>query len=1497
VVLKGNTHPLARPEFDQGLAPGDLPVERILLLLKRSPEQDIALQELLDAQQDPGSPSFHQWLTPEQFGEYFGPAPEDVDVITGWLQAQGFTVTGVAKGRHVIEFSGTAAQVGETFHTEIHKYLVNGEEHWANALDPQIPAALAPVVAGIVSLNNFRPGHIQPAMAGLTTNPWSAGAQPLLYYCMTGGCNHIAPGDFWKIYNEASLFTESPKIDGAGVTIGIVGTSDVLATDISSFRTNYIGADHTGRFQQIANGPDPGTGAAGDLLENTLDVEWASATAPGAAVELVASQSTPATGGWDLSALYLVDNNLAAVMSMSYGTCEQALGAGGNAFYNGLWEQAAAQGITVMVSSGDGGAAGCDNFDTETTATMGLAVNGYASTPFNVAVGGTMFNDGSGTYWSTTESSTPGPHTTALGYIPEVVWNQSGLDGGTGIIASGGGVSSCVTFNASGACVSGYPQPSWQANIFGNLSPLVRNVPDVSLPANKHDAYAIYINGALAAAWGTSASSPAFAGVMALVNQKAGARQGLANPVLYKLAASEFGASGNSACISANVTSGNTCVFYDITSGNNSVPGQAGYTAVEGYDKATGLGSVNVANLVNAWKTISARATSKTTVQANPTSITTSGSSLLTATVTSTNGLLPTGNVAFDIDGVPVGMGTLAGSGSTATATLTVSGSAAPVGSDSVKAYYGGDSNFKAAVSSAVTLTVSTVAGNATTLAATSVTTSSATLNGSVNPQGSSGYAYFAWGIDPNLVTGATTSHVTVIADSTAQPFSSTVIGLTSGVTYYFCIFFQKAGTSQPLPGNILSFKTLLPVATTKAASAVSTTTATLKGSVNPEGATGNAYFLFGTDPLLTNGVTQITNTAVVANTTTQNFVGYVNLLTPGTTYYYRMVFLNTTNNSYQTGAILSFKALNVITLGSGNTLNGNLSATAPAGHCNYSAPSDRSLLDLSGQSGPTVVTFTLSSTAFDSFVCVLNTSNALLAQDDDSAGNLNATTTISLSPAKYYIEASSFSGTGTGAYTLSAVAATITSPGSISLGARVVANLTSNAAKGVCNNQNPANRWTFSLTAPTTLTIDATSTAFDTTLCLLNSGNGYLDFNSNSGPGTNARLIEQSLGVGTYHIEVSSESYPFAGGAYTLSLQSGLPSAKPIKLKNTLGGRLGGVTAAKGVCNNQNPADRWTFTLTAPTTLYIDATSTAFDTTLCLLSSTNGYLDFNSNSGPGTNARLIEQNLALGTYYIEVSSESYPFAGGVYTLSLQKGLPPGKTISLGQTRSGSLSATVAAKGVCNNQNPADRWTFTLTASTTLYIDATSTAFDTTLCLLSSTNGYLGFNSNSGPGTNARLIEQNLTLGTYYIEVSSESYPFAGGAYTLSLQKGLPPGKPISLGQTLSGNLSATLAAKGVCNNQNPADRWQFSLSTTTTITMTATSTVFIPTVCLLDGSNNYVGFNSSSGSGKATLSESNLAAGTYYIEVSSANSPFLGGDYTLYLQTGTATASSKGLQ
>jgi subtilase family serine protease len=577
VTLRGNTHPLARPEFDRGAAPDSQPIRRMLLILERSPEQEAELRRLLDEQQTKSSPNFHHWLTPQEFGQRFGPADADIQAVTDWLISEGFEVSRVAAGRTVIEFSGTAGQVRQAFHTEIHKFEINGEEHFANTTDPRIPAGLAPRVKGIASLNNFpripmirRPGAFQRSKA-------TGEVRPLFTYAISGGTVYpVGPTDFATIYNVLPLWNAG--IDGRGVTIAIVGESNINLQDVRAFRTMW--GLPTNDPAIVLDGPDPGVlFGTPDETESDLDVEWSGAVAKGATIDFVVSESTESSAGVDLSALYIIDTNLAAVMSEGYGTCELFLGAGGNAFYSSLWEQASAQGITVTVAAGDQGSAACDSLPGETAAQYGAMVNGIASTPFNVAVGGTDFNDFGAwsTYWNST--NTPTTNSSALSYIPETTWNDScarlGLDsqcptsttaGGlrSDLTAGSGGPSNCTsgTISSPGpppvfTCSGGYAKPSWQTGT-GVPNDRVRDLPDVSLFASDGLSNSFYViceldlTAALGGSatscdlnspytdfiglGGTSASSPAFAGIMAMVNQKYG-RQGNANYVLYKLAA------------------------------------------------------------------------------------------------------------------------------------------------------------------------------------------------------------------------------------------------------------------------------------------------------------------------------------------------------------------------------------------------------------------------------------------------------------------------------------------------------------------------------------------------------------------------------------------------------------------------------------------------------------------------------------------------------------------------------------------------------------------------------------------------------------------------------------------------------------------------------------------------------------------------------------------------------------------------------------------------
>lgn len=590
VTLRNSTHRLARPEFDRGAAPPSLPMSNILLVLKRAPEQEAQLQQLLDEQQDPSSPNYHHWLTPEEFGRQFGPADEDVQVVTQWLKSHGFTVSNVAKGKTTIEFSGTAAQVEETFHTAIHKYVVNGEEHWANATDPQIPAALAPVVAGFASLHNFvkRPQLIRTGRT--VTAAYRPGSRP--QFTSSSG-NALAPGDYAIIYNINPVYQAGTN--GSGATIAVVARSNIKLQDITQFRSIFgLVANNP---QIVVNGTDPGVVKA-DESESVLDASWAGAVAPNATVKLVVSKTTNTTDGTDLSEQYIIDHNLADVMTESYGDCEAGYSGAQANFYASLAQQAAAQGITYTVSSGDNGVAGCDDPSSD-SASLPASVSVLASTPYTIAVGGTEFNENgnNNAYWSPNNSATM---VSALSYIPEDAWNESCTPAQCG--ASNAGL-----WSTSGGQSIFFQKPSWQVGVPGIPPDGVRDVPDVALTAASHDGYLLCLDNSCQANKqgefsfqvfsGTSASAPSFAGIMALVKQYVGSRLGQADYVLYRLATLEN-------LLSCNASLGqplSTCIFNDVTLGTNSVPGMAGFNAGGGYDLTTGLGSVNVANLIYWW--------------------------------------------------------------------------------------------------------------------------------------------------------------------------------------------------------------------------------------------------------------------------------------------------------------------------------------------------------------------------------------------------------------------------------------------------------------------------------------------------------------------------------------------------------------------------------------------------------------------------------------------------------------------------------------------------------------------------------------------------------------------------------------------------------------------------------------------------------------------------------------------------------------------------------
>lgn len=640
------------------------------LTLAPSPAQQADLNQLLAAQQTPGSPSYHQWLTPEQYAERFGVSQADINTISAWLQSQGLKVLRVARGRNAITFSGTAAQVESAFHIELHSYLVNGETHFANTSDPSIPAAFQGIVSGVRGLNDF---HMKPRLRP-RANP---------KYTTSNGTHYMTPGDFAIIYNVNPLY--SAGINGSGQSMVIAGQTEINLSDITTFRSLY---GLPANSPQIV--PVPGERTAGistaDLPEADLDLELSGGVARNATILYVYATDV-------MTAVeYAIDQDLAPVVSVSYGDCEQETPASELADFQSWAKQANAEGITWFAASGDDGAADCAD-----SQNPGYAVDAPGSVPEVTSVGGTQFDDSSGVYWSTTNSSNGA---SALSYIPESTWNESSEDGEPA--ASGGGASII------------FAKPSWQSGP-GVPNDNARDVPDVALSASAdHDGFYIYTSGSLQVYGGTSVGAPSFAGITVLLNQylvangvQSSPGMGNLNAHLYPLAQS------------------NPSAFHDITTGNNivTVPcarrgtcdnPTVGYYAGVGYDQTTGLGSVNVTNLITGWSGGSSVPTSSAaiTLLANLSTIAPSETTFLTASVTSTTGSTPSGSVTFEANGGSLGSAPLTGVGATATATLAVSGAQLPLGSATITAVYNGSTSVTASL--ALNVTSSGSSGNGT---------------------------------------------------------------------------------------------------------------------------------------------------------------------------------------------------------------------------------------------------------------------------------------------------------------------------------------------------------------------------------------------------------------------------------------------------------------------------------------------------------------------------------------------------------------------------------------------------------------------------------------------------------------------------------------------------------------------------------------------------------------------------------------------------------------
>ncbi|HKO11162.1 MAG TPA: S53 family peptidase [Acidobacteriaceae bacterium] len=609
VALRNTVSPRLATAVDQGRMNPSTPIEGMTMYFQPTAAQKAALDALLEAQQTPGSHYYHQWLTPQQYGSLFGMNDADLASVKAWLESQGFTIESVASGRNSITFSGTAGQVESAFATELHRYLSRGEAHFANATELSVPAALNGVVLSIRGLNDFRPKpQLQPHRQS-TAQFTSA---------QMGG-HFLTPGDVAVIYDINAAYNSGDT--GSGQTIVVLGQSAIAVSDIEVFQK---AAGLTVKDPTIRLTPSTGTSAKvqGDEAESDLDLEYASGIGRGATILFDYAGNAKGVSVYD-ALRDAVDNNLGGIISLSYGSCELDLAQTDFNTLEGITQQGASQGQSIVVASGDDGSTACyGDLTTNTTPTTqekSLAVNFPASSAYATGVGGTEFvsqdvnGKNAGTYWQPASGSDL--VTSALSYIPEVAWND---DPQSGSYANQNGAQYALSAGGGGASKFA-PRPSWQAGVPGIPSGSFRLVPDISLNSSADVGGYLYCtsdqsawstgqqgsctkgfrdsssNGYLTAGGGTSFATPIFAGMVAILNQKAGSTQGLLNKQLYTLAS-------NASTYAA--------AFHDITQGSNactagssycSSAGASEYTAAAGYDEATGLGSFDFNALTTAW--------------------------------------------------------------------------------------------------------------------------------------------------------------------------------------------------------------------------------------------------------------------------------------------------------------------------------------------------------------------------------------------------------------------------------------------------------------------------------------------------------------------------------------------------------------------------------------------------------------------------------------------------------------------------------------------------------------------------------------------------------------------------------------------------------------------------------------------------------------------------------------------------------------------------------
>lgn len=688
VSLPDTVSPRVKTASVLGHLGGDTHLTGMSLVLKPTDAQAAALQQLLADQQNPSSPKYHQWLTPQTFGEQFGLSDADLAIVKDWLTSKGFTVDEVAPSRNRIVFSGTASAVESAFTTTLQRFHRADQDYFENNTAISLPQSLAGVVSGITGISSY---HIQPPVHA----PQAVSPQ----FTNSAGTHYIVPWDFRQIFGMNTLISQG--FDGTGIKIGVIGQSSVDSNQLTYFQQKTGQTVKLPTMLLIPNTGNSGQYSVGDEGESELDLEYASGSAPGATVLFIYTGLGKNSGVFD-AMIYAVTNNLAPILTLSYGGCEASNKAYAQSTMEPVLAQASSQGQTILVSSGDQGAASCEpSSNNTTTATGGLSVSYPASSPNVTAVGGTQLNSDASTYWSSSNNSYGG---SAIGYMPETSWNDTVSY--KALSASGGGASNVFT------------KPSWQTGT-GVPSANQRYVPDVAFPSAimEHPYIVCTVgtypcNGTAALGsgssagggsliGGTSAAAPNFAAMLAIVEQALGGYAlGNINSQLYTLAA------GSSA----------SSIFHDITTGNNIVncsggstgcssttvgtTGTMGYNAGVGYDEVTGLGSIDASGLTAGLKSSITSTTKRTpvvTVVAATTTPTGGATDAISITVAgpATGTPTPTGTVTLTIDGTAGSPITLVSGAASYTytvpaCTITTSTTCSHI----ITATYSGDTNY-----------------------------------------------------------------------------------------------------------------------------------------------------------------------------------------------------------------------------------------------------------------------------------------------------------------------------------------------------------------------------------------------------------------------------------------------------------------------------------------------------------------------------------------------------------------------------------------------------------------------------------------------------------------------------------------------------------------------------------------------------------------------------------------------------------------------------------